>query len=109
MTEGAQLYVCVGSGRLKVLLTAFTDKTQAEAWVDSANEWYGRDHPLTPIKVEPVRMNMRPFPVAAMRALDAAETEEDSDEAIRAMFATLVDDPEPAEPTGPGFIGGRKR
>jgi hypothetical protein len=86
-------YLCVSGRGFLIIHGVFTTKAKAEAWRDAANIWHGEGHPLVPIRVEPVKTDIRPFPAAALQNLIEAETAgESTDEALRAMFATLDDD-----------------
>lgn len=94
--EASEIYICV-SGRLGMFIHGgFTTRGKADAWAKAANIWHGVDHPFYPIRVEPLKMDVRPFPAGALQAMQDAETPEAENAALHSMFATLVDD-EPAE------------
>ena len=56
-------------GMVMMILAVFMDKDEAYKWAENANEWYGEDHPLTPLTVQDndTWFEPRPFPVEAMR------------------------------------------
>jgi hypothetical protein len=94
-------YLCLSGRNLTIIHAVFSSKEKAEAWRDAANIWHGEGHPLVPIRVEPVKKDIRPFPAAALQQLtEATEAGEPTDDALRAMFDTLLDGPEPAPRQG---------
>ena len=54
---------------IMMVMAVFMDKDEAYAWAANANEWYGEDHPLTPLTVDTsdTLFEPRPFPVEALR------------------------------------------
>lgn len=85
-------FLCLSGRGMTIVLGVFSTKEKAEAWRDSANVWYGADHPLHPVRVEPVKKDVRPFPVDAMKKMGEAKTEAERNAAMREMFSTLDDD-----------------
>lgn len=62
-------------GDLLHVFAVWHDRAAAQACADNANEWYGPEHPLTPLTVEnyDVLFEPKPFPVEAMRATSNGE------------------------------------
>lgn len=56
-------------GTVMMVLAVFMDKDEAHKWAENANDWYGEDHPLTPLTVGhfDTLFEPRPFPVEALR------------------------------------------
>jgi hypothetical protein len=57
------------------IIAVFSDRKEAEAWMQSANEWYGKDHPLWPLQIvaDNLLIGPNPFPVAALIASRESE------------------------------------
>jgi hypothetical protein len=56
------------AGMIMSVVASFDDEEKAREWADNANEWYGEDHPLTPlVVVGDVLIEPPLFPVEAMR------------------------------------------
>jgi len=60
---------CDVRGNLMYVFAVWMDRQAAQSCADNANEWYGPDHPLTPLIVlsNDALFEPRPFPVEAMR------------------------------------------
>ena len=97
--DAESLFLCLSGRGFMIIHGVFTTEDKADTWASCANEWYGDDHPLTPIRVEPVKKDIRPFPAAQMRAVVDAGA--DNTEALAALFSTLVDDPPEPPPLDP--------
>ncbi len=53
----------VYAGRsLTVLMASFDTEEEAEKYKESADLWYGKDHPLTPFKVSSIEHNAPLWP-----------------------------------------------
>lgn len=67
------------SRRIMTVVAVFTNSNEAQAWADNANEWYGEDHPITPLEVEPVEALSAPplFPVGAFRTMKEESAEQE--------------------------------
>lgn len=98
-------HLCLSGRHLIFIHGVFSTQEKADRWAAAANIWYGEGHPLHPVRVEPVKRDIRPFPAAELDALKAADSPEAQDAAIHAMFGTLLDEPH----APPGLKGGRKR
>lgn len=97
--EAETEYLCLSGRRMMIVLGVFSTKQKAETWRDAANIWYGPDHPLHPVRIEPVKKDIRPFPAAELHRLqEAEEAGEPTDDALHAFFETLVDDGPDAAP-----------
>jgi hypothetical protein len=56
------------AGYVMTVLAIFPTSEEAWEWAENANEWYGADHPLTPLTVTDDILSSPPkFPVEAMR------------------------------------------
>lgn len=51
------------AGDIMFVMATFPTPEEAQVWADSANKWYGPDHPLTPLTVTTdILASPRPFP-----------------------------------------------
>ncbi len=56
------------AGMIMSVVASFDDGEKARAWAANANEWYGEDHPLTPlVVVGDVLIEPPLFPVERLR------------------------------------------
>jgi hypothetical protein len=56
------------AGYIMTVLAIFPTSEEAREWAENANEWYGPEHPLTPLTVvDDVLSSPRKFPVEVMR------------------------------------------
>jgi len=56
------------AGYIMTVLATFPTANEAQAWADNANEWYGPEHPLTPLTVTTDVLSSPPmFPVEVFR------------------------------------------
>jgi len=104
--EANGMFVCHGGRTVKVILGVFTTREKADTYAKRADAWYGSDHPLTPISVEPVKVDIQPFPEwPAADEDDEADAlterllDEDAESRVAEIFAT-IDQPEPFPKTG---------
>lgn len=53
------------------IFAVFREREAAAACCENANEWYGEDHPLTPLTVwiNTALFEPKPFPVQALRRM----------------------------------------
>ena len=57
------------SGFILQILAVFGDNKTAQEWADNANQWYGEDHPLTPLTVVgDILDEPRQFPIWVRRS-----------------------------------------
>ncbi len=56
-------------GMIMMILAVFDEREKADAFAANANEWYGEDHPMTPLTVDTGDVLRSPplFPVEAIR------------------------------------------
>jgi hypothetical protein len=65
-----RVYACGHRRRdhsIQTILAVFTDRAEASAWCESANEWYGIDHPFYPVTIvgDNILLAPQPFPLRA--------------------------------------------
>lgn len=56
------------AGYIMSVIATFPTREAAEEWAENANQWYGEDHPLTPLTVTTDVLASPPlFPVKALQ------------------------------------------
>jgi hypothetical protein len=88
--EAESMWLCYGGAVTRCILGVFTTRAKADTYAEAANEWYGADHPLCPIRVEEVKVDIRPFPSAALARLRDADDPESREDALTDLFVDLA-------------------